>query len=482
MKTKDLKTNAIFNVIRTICSVLFPLVSFPYVSRVLGVGNLGIYNYSASIISYFLLFAGLGISTYAIREGSQLRNDYMKICQFANQVFSINIISTLISLLALLFLVLFSNKLHSYRISLLILSAEIFFTTLGCSWIYNIYEDFVFIAIRNILFQFVSLVLLFILVHSPDDLYVYLLIISGTNALSNIINFIYARLKFCPISFTLRFQLKKHIKPILIIFSTSIAITIYVSADTTMIGLYYDDIAVGLYSTAVKVYSLVKQILAAIMMVLIPRFASLVSQNKQGEIKALYKKVISILSLMLFPVSIGILLTSDHIIYFISGIEYLPASGSLQILSIATIFSLYAYVFTQCVLLPYHQERLIFYATFISAIVNVLLNLLFIPTFGINGAAITTVIAEAIVFVLSLIWANRYLKIEVMVQDLKAILLGCIGIFAIHHISKVLFSNALYSLIFEVVISCFIYALILILTHNWIAIQIINRIQNKNEP
>ena len=152
MKTKDLKTNAIFNVIRTICSVLFPLVSFPYVSRVFGVGNLGIYNYSASIISYFLLFAGLGISTYAIREGSQLRNDYMKICQFANQVFSINIISTLISLLALLFLVLFSNKLHSYRISLLILSAEIFFTTLGCSWIYNIYEDFVFIAITHILF------------------------------------------------------------------------------------------------------------------------------------------------------------------------------------------------------------------------------------------------------------------------------------------------------------------------------------------
>ena len=132
MKNKFIGINALLNAIKTIFSIIFPLITFPYISRVLGVENIGIYNFSSSVVSYFTLLAGLGISTYAIREGARYRNDRIKISDFCSEVFSINVISTLVSYVILLFCLFFLNKLHDYISIIVILSISISFTTLGC--------------------------------------------------------------------------------------------------------------------------------------------------------------------------------------------------------------------------------------------------------------------------------------------------------------------------------------------------------------
>ena len=176
MEKISLKRNASLNGVRTVFAILFPLITFPYATRVLQVANLGKVNFSSSIVNYFLLMAGLGVATYAIRGGAGLRNNPEKLNEFGNQVFTINLISTMISYL-FLFTVLFTvPSLADYRLLLLIQSMSIIFTTVGVEWIYSIYEDYLFITLRSLAFQVLSLILLFVLVKDTEDYYLYALI------------------------------------------------------------------------------------------------------------------------------------------------------------------------------------------------------------------------------------------------------------------------------------------------------------------
>ncbi|MBT9094481.1 oligosaccharide flippase family protein, partial [Lactobacillus delbrueckii subsp. bulgaricus] len=164
MKKKSLGLNAALNGFRSVLNIIFPIITFPYISRVLTVGEIGKYNWSNSFVSYFLLIAGLGVSTYAIREGAKFRNDRKTLSDFASQVFSINILSTLASYVLLLLCVLIFSKIHAYAICVFIFSIQIIFTTLGTEWIYSIFEEYAYITIRSILFKILSIVLLFIFV------------------------------------------------------------------------------------------------------------------------------------------------------------------------------------------------------------------------------------------------------------------------------------------------------------------------------
>lgn len=200
MRNKSLTVNAFLNLIKTMCSVLFPLITFPYISRILGVNNLGIFNFSSSVISYFTLIAGLGINTYAIREGAKIRDDRKELSEFSSEVFTINFISTIISYLLLFLCILLFNKLQVNCIIIAVLSLSILFTTVGCEWIYNIFEDFKYITFRSILFQIISLVMLFLFVRTKDDLLVYAIITVIATSGANIVNMI-TRGKYVDIRF-----------------------------------------------------------------------------------------------------------------------------------------------------------------------------------------------------------------------------------------------------------------------------------------
>ena len=168
-KEKSLKINMILNAIKGIMSIVFPLISFPYVSKILGVENIGKYNFSNSIINYVVLFAGLGIATYAIREGARLRNKKEEIEKFSSEMFSINIISTVVAYIGLFILLIIVPKFHEYTSLLIILSLQVIFKTIGIEWIYSIYEDYAYITLRSIIFQVLSLILLFLFVKTQND-------------------------------------------------------------------------------------------------------------------------------------------------------------------------------------------------------------------------------------------------------------------------------------------------------------------------
>ena len=192
MEQKSLKLNMILNAVKGLLGILFPLITFPYISKVLGVENIGKYNFAYSIINYFVLIAGLGIATYAVREGAYIRGDLQKLQRFSDEIFSLNIVSTVFSYLLLIVVVYITPKMQEYKILLFILSLQIMFKSLGVEWIYSIYEDYTYITIRSVLFQIISLILMFSFVKTDGDINKYAIFTVISAVGSNILNYVHS--------------------------------------------------------------------------------------------------------------------------------------------------------------------------------------------------------------------------------------------------------------------------------------------------
>lgn len=478
MKKKSIGVNAVLNGLRSVLNILFPIITFPYVSRVLLVKGIGIYNFSNSVVSYFLLIAALGISTYAIREGAKLRDDKKKITQFASQVFTINICSTGLAYL-LLFICLFTfSRLHSYLSCILIFSLQIFFTTIGTEWIYQIYEDYSYITIRSVIFQIVSLILLFIFVRGPQDYLKYAAITVFSMVGSNVLNFIHAR-KYCHIHLVWHFDWKVHLGPIIILFFASIANMIYVNSDITLLGLMKNNYIVGIYSVSSKVYQIVKTLISAILIVTVPRLAMLFGKHRIDEYKNILSKLSNVLVLLALPASTGLFMLSREVILIISGPKYLRATDSLRILSLAYIFSILAWILSDCVLIPAKRERYVLRSMSASAVLNVVINLALIPFWDENAAAFSTVLAEMCMFIVNYHYSKDLVKDVFVSKKLLytfiSSIIGCIGIIIICVLCNYSFQSLIIRTIFSVVLSIIMYGAILILLKNEFAISMLNR-------
>lgn len=467
-KRKSLGVNAALNGLRSVLNIIFPIITFPYVSRVLKVSELGKYNWSNSFVSYFILLAGLGISTYAVREGAKFRNDRQELDEFASQVFSINIISTIFSYIVLLLCLIFWNKLHAYSYAVLIFSFQIFFTTIGTEWIYTIFEEYTYITARSIVFKVLSFVLLFIFVRHPGDYLNYAAITVLSAVGSNILNYLHAK-QFCTIRFTLKIDWQQHLKPILVIFGSSVASQIYLSLDTTLLGLMQNNYVVGIYSVSNKMYGIVKNLIAAILTVTIPRFALLWGRRKIQEYRSLLLEISDFLALISIPASVGVFMLAPQIILILSSHKYLRAVSSLQLLCPALIFSIFSWVFQSCVLIPAKREKKVLIVTIIGALVNFGLNLLLIPIMAENAAAFTTSLAEFIAMVLSIYYSRDIIKglfLSSFWHDVFSYIIGSIIIVLICLAGRVLFNSWIPIIIFDVIFSVIEYILVLIGTKN----------------
>ena len=429
MKKKSLGINALLNGLRSALNLIFPLITFPYVSRVLSVEGIGIYNFSYIYVNYFLLLAGLGIATYAVREGARYRNDKRKILTFSSEVFSINIISTIIAYLLLIISLLIFKNLHNYISTILIFSLQILFTTIGTEWIYTIYEDYSYITVRSIIFKIFSIILLFVFVKTPNDYVWYAGITVFSSVGSNILNFIHAH-SFIKIRFVRPINIRKHLKPILIIFASTVAVTLYVSSDTTILGLLKNDYAVGIYSVAVKIYTLTNGLLGGLLIVTVPRLAMLLGNERMKDYTILLSQVINTITILIFPIATGLIMLSKEVILIIAGEKYLNSIFSLQIIAMALGFSIFSSIFDQCVLIPAKRERFVLRNTLITGVANVLLNFIIIPLMSYDGAALTTVMSEAIVMSLNLGSARDIVGPIIFSKDnVKNIFSSCINPF-----------------------------------------------------
>lgn len=472
---RSIKVNAILNVIKQLCAILFPLITIPYASRILAATNYGKVNFSLSIVNYFQLLAMLGINNYAIREGARYRENKYEFTKFARIIFSINIVTMCLSYALLFIITLCSKQLRNYWILILIQSNIILFTVLGTDWVNTVFEDYRYMTIRYICVQVLALILLFTFVHKPDDLYYYAAISTIATTGANIANIFYVR-RYVHLKLVKFNNLWYFLKPILILFCNSLAVTIYVNSDITMLGIFKNDYSVGVYSVASKIYIAVKQVINAVVMVTLPRVSALVADNKNAEVKKILSGTINSLISILFPCMIGLFMMSNNIILLVGGSEYAVGGQPLQVLSFALLFAVMGCYFTNSILMPYKLEKYFLLATVIGAASNIILNLFFIPSLSFTGAAITTLIAEFLVSMVSGHYANKVIKVVPNRNNLLATAISCVFIIAICYVCNYFIDSPTAALFTAIIFSSVIYLFIMYKSHNPLVTSLINKL------
>lgn len=472
---KSLGKNAFLNGFRNVLNLLFPLLTFPYVSKVLNVEGIGQYNFAQATVSYFLLVAGLGISTYAIREGAKYREDKEAFNVFASEVLLCNAISTIIAYLLLALCMIFVGKLQTYATLIWVFSIQIVFTTIGVEWLYSIYEEYEYITIRSIVVKIISIILIFIFVRDSDDTINYAVITVFAYVGSNILNLIRSKVYFKIVKVHMS-DCIKHLRPILVIFASNIAIMIYVYSDTTMLGFMQTDFEVGIYSVSVKIYNIVKNLLSSVLIVSIPRLSMYYGNGRIKEFKSTAQKVYDSITALVMPAVIGLMCVSKQVVLVISGDAYISAESSLHILCIALLFCIYGWFFSQCVLMPAKKEKTILIATCISAVINIGLNFCLIPIWKENAAAFTTFVAEFIMFLICVIYGLKIVKIRLFNRNMLGVMFGCVGIVCVCKIILSFEYGVIMQLLGVVLASGVVYGLILILFRNDIACTVLRKV------
>lgn len=463
MKKKSLEFNAILNMLKVLINLIFPLITFPYVSRVLGADNLGKVQFGDSVVAYFQLFAMLGITSYAMREGAIIRDNKEKFNKLASELFTINLIFTLLSYILLIIVLFLPTKLVEYRKLIMLQSLTIIFTTIGVDWIYAIFEDYVYITIKSILTYAISMLLLFLLVKTSGDYYKYAFVQLMASSSVFIFNFFHAR-KYCNLKLTKHPNIRKHIKQLLILFSNALSIKIYITSDVTLLGLMTSGYYVGIYGVSVKVYNIVKNLLNAIIAVAVPRM-TIYAQNK-NNFQMLGEKILNVFFILVIPSIIGICSLSKYIILIISGQEYIRAVYSLIILSFALICAVGSNFFCNAVLVPNKEENKVLKGTLLAATINVILNIFLISKYQEIGAAITTLLAEFIVLVVSIYYSRKYFKIKNVTNTLITSFIGCIAIVVICGVIKKCFVSKYIICLVSIILSVPTYFIILIILGN----------------
>jgi len=464
MKQKSLKINYILNLIKTTLGILFPLISYPYVSRVLSVAGLGKINFSTSYANYFILFAAFGVSTFAVRDGAKYRDDAKKLGKFATEMLLINLGTSFLALVVMLF-TLFLPNLSPYREIVLIFGLSIIFNTFGMEWYFQLNEDYRYITLRAILFQILSLIALFIFVKSRNDVVVYACITVLANVGAQCLN-IFKITREIKIFGYGSYKLKEYIKPMTYIFLTLLAMNFYRYIDVTFLGFIKNDISVGYYSLATKVTNILSSMVSSITVIITPRLAYHYGKKDFSEFFKLAYLSFDFLLLISIPLSIGVALLSPFLVDFLGGENYLPSINAVRLVSpVILISSLNALLITP-ILTVMNKEKEVLRLFVIALIFNVLSNLIFINIFDFYGAAIITVITELIICIGSLLICHKYFDIRPFFSNVTDYILGSLGIIISYFIISRFVSNVFLLFVLVTFIGGFTYLVLLILLKN----------------
>ena len=407
---KTLNKNNIYNSIATFTNFLFPIITFPYAARVLGVDNIGKYNFSNSIVSYFNLIATLGISSYAIRECAKVKNNREKLNEISSEIYSIDIYSTIVAYILLFITLLISVKLKSYTTYILLLGSSFAINTIGTTWICNAVDDFKYLSIRTVLIHIFTLLGLFLFVKNEKHLYIYILLLVIPNFATNFYCIFY-RKKYVDIKFNPQPNIGKHLRKIILLFSQNVSMLLYTNADIIMLGYYYNDGIVGYYSLSVRIYNIVNGVIASVIGVATPGLSYDYNIKDYNSFNNKLTYVVDYILLLFIPAFIGLNILAPEIIKLVAGQSFELSIISLRILTIAMLFSLISAVLGLAILFPMGYDRINFNSCIISAISNIVLNIYFVPKFGVVGAAITTAIAELLGFINKIKHIDKNIKI-----------------------------------------------------------------------
>ena len=401
VKTKSVKLNFIMNAILTMSQLIFPLITFPYISRVLLPEGTGKVSFATSVVSYFAMFAQLGIPTYGIRACAKVRDDREQLTRTVQELLIINLVMSMIIYVALFVAIFTVPRLQQDKLLFTIMSSLIFFNAIGMEWLYKALEQYSYITIRSIVFKFVGVVAMLVLVHKKSDYVIYggLTILAGSA--SNIFNLLRVR-KYVTLRPVGGYNFRRHFKAVIIFFAMSCATTVYTNLDKVMLGFMTSDQDVGYYHAAVRIKDILVSIVTSLGAVLLPRASYYVEHGLLDEFYRITQKAINFVFLFATSTMIYFMLFAKEGVLFLSGSAYVGAILPMQIIMPTLLFIGLTNVMGIQMLIPLGKEKIVLYSEIAGMIVDLILNAILIPKLAATGAAIGTLAAEMMVFVVQL--------------------------------------------------------------------------------
>lgn len=476
-ETKSLKKNSFYSFLNAFSTLIFPLITFPYASRILHPEGIGQVNFAVQTEAFFALVAGLGIGSYATRESARLRDNKIELSKFCKEILTINFISMFIAYFLLGLSLIFVPKYEKYRVLILVRSTSIFFSTIGLEWLYRAEEDFKYITLRSLFFKFSGLAFLFLFVKTENDTIQYTIFGILTSVASNICNFIHSR-KYIDLRIKTKLEIGKHIRFIFIFFGMSFITSIYTMFDTVMIGFLANDAEVGFYTAATKLNKLSLGLITSLTAVLLPRLSYYLKNDEEKKFQELTEKSISIISLLVIPASLGLIFLAKPLVLIFSGNDYLPAVRAMNIISPIVISIGIASITGSQILPAIHKEKISLLSYICGAIINVTLNFIFIPKFGATGAAIGTLFAETTVTLVQIVYLHKFITKRIIINLLQS-LLSCIPMVFLILIIQLHITNNILIVVLSITFSIILYALVLGLLKNNYFIEYYNFFINK---
>ena len=416
IKMNSVKYNFIMNSILKMSAFIFPLITFPYVSRVLGAEGNGQVSFASAFVSYFAMVATLGIPTYGIRACAQCRDNKEQLSRTVHELLIISMIMTIVSYVVMVLMILTVPKLAGRETIILISSISILLTSVGMEWFYQAIEQYGYITYRNLAFKVVSVVFMFLFVHDRGDYILY----AGINVLgtvgSNLMNLIRARkyIYFKPMK---AYHLSKHMKPIMVFFLFSVTVQIYTSMDTVMLGFMSSDVQVGYYTAATKMKSILVSLVTALGTVLLPRASYYIENEMEEKFSQIIRKSFQFVIAMALPITLFFMAEAKDTIMFLAGGEYINAVPAMMVITPTIFFIGLSNITGMQVLVPLGLEKHTVISTLVGALVDLVLNTIFIPKFGAAGASFGTLIAEGAVLIVQIcqmayLKKTKYLQID----------------------------------------------------------------------
>ncbi len=406
---KSLKLNVVMNAILNMSAFIFPLITFPYVSRVLLPEGTGKVSFATSLIAYFVMIAQLGIPTYGVRACAKVRDDRHLLSKTTHELLIINVAMMFVSYAALAVALIFVPRLREERLLYLVCSLTIFFTTIGMEWLYKALEHYTYITVRSIIFKLISVLTMFALVHAKEDYIIYGGITIMASSASSVMNFIHAR-KYIDMRPLGNYEFKPHLKAVGIFFAMSCASQIYTHLDTVMLGFLTDDVMVGYYNAAVRIKQIMVSVVTSLGMVLLPRASYYIKNKQMDQFQTISRKSLGFTLLVATPLMLYFILYARDGIYFLSGDAYEGAVLPMQFIMPTLLFIGLSTVTGIQILVPMGREKIVLYSIICGAVVDLAMNALLIPSFGATGAAIAGSVAELAVTVFQFIVLWKELK------------------------------------------------------------------------
>lgn len=437
----SIKKNLFFQTLYQVLTIILPLITAPYVARVVGAAGVGTYSYTYSIASYFALVAKLGINVYGNRTIAMVRDDPEKLNKTFSDLLAVHMGVGFLALAAYVGYIGFFTK--EYHVIFIIQGLHVLAELLEVNWLYFGLEKFQLTTTRNIVIRLLALVATFVFVKGPDDVVIYCLIIAGSVAANEVVMWFFVH-RYVKIVKPVWKDARKHIKPLLMFFVPSVAISLYRVMDKIMLGSMSNVTQVGFYENSEKIINLTVGLVTALGTVMMPRMSNLAAKGATEESRRYIHVSMRFIMIATLAMAFGLSAVSTVFAPVFFGEEFVDCNVLIAGLSISMPFVAFANVLRTQYLIPNKRDRVFQGSVISGAVVNLCVNYLLIPSMQAMGAVIGTIMAEATVCIIQAVACRKVLPIRrYLLESIPAFVAGAIMLVAVHLIGTAMGTGVL---------------------------------------